>query len=330
MKKALEYLNETLGLQVVANPITKSSLGRLPLYISQTYHLYNVSLFNKEVVFAELMTEEGLSILRIEKQVQLIRKELKKIVVVVLENMQAYNRKRLIDKCISFVVPGKQMYLPDLLIDLQESFQRYDTQKSVLIPSAQVLLIYKILSGDFKWQIEEYPFKHIAEKFGYTPMTITKAIANLKNHDLIEVLGGKEKFIRFKYEKKALWKKVKNKNIFTNPVLKTIFIDEKPKGLNLPKSNVSALPYFTSLNPSNQEYYAIEKGQFYSLQEDNVFKNENLTEGKYALEVWKYKPLNMHTELGVVDPISLFLSLNYKKDERIQMALNEILKKHVW
>lgn len=330
MENAIKYINEILGLHVYANPIAKSSLGRLPLYISQTYHLYNVSLFNKEVVFAELMNEEGLSILRIEKQVQLIRKELNKIVVVVLENVQAYNRKRLIGKYINFVVPGKQMYLPDLLIDLRESYYRNDIKKSSLLPSAQLLLIYKLLRGDSNWQLEEYPFKDIAQKFNYTPMTISKAIANLKNHDLIEIVGEKEKYIRFKYEKKALWKKARNKNLLVNPVLKTVFIDEKPEGLKLLKSNLSALSFITRLNSGKQEYYAIEKGQFYSLQENKVLVNENPIEGKYALEIWKYKPLDMYTEFGVVDPLSLFLSMKDTNDERVEMALEEILKIQKW
>jgi len=59
----------------------------------------------------------------------------------------------------------------------------------------QLLLIYQILSVDLNWKIEEHPFKYIAQKFGYTPMTITKAIDNLKSHELIDVFGEKEKFI---------------------------------------------------------------------------------------------------------------------------------------
>jgi DNA-binding MarR family transcriptional regulator len=330
MKNALKYLNEVLGIYVTANPIAKSNLGQLPIYVIETFKLYNISLFNKEVVFAELKNDESFSVHQIDKQLQQINKQLNKIVVVVLENIQAYNRKRLIEKHVNFIVPGKQMYLPDLLIDLRESYHRYDTKKETLLPSAQLLLIYQILSVDLNWKIEEHPFKDIAQKFGYTPMTITKAIANLKSHELIDVFGEKEKFIRFRYDKKALWEKVQNENLFVNPVLKTVFVDEKPKGLLLLKSNTSAFPTYTNLNPSNQQYYAIEKDEFYALQKSNELVNANPTEGKYALEIWKYKPLNIVDGLTVVDPLSLYLSVYDINDERIAMALDQILKKYVW
>jgi len=330
MKNVLKYLNEVLGIQVTANPIGKSHQGQLPIYVIETFKLYNINLFNKDVVFAELKNADGLSVLQIEKQLKQINKQLNKIVVVVLENIQAYNRKRLIEKQINFIVPGKQLFLPDLLIDLRESYPREKTQKETLMPSAQLLIIYQILSSDMNWKIEEHPFKDIAQKFGYTPMTITKAIDNLKNHGLIDVFGEKEKFIRFRYDKTALWEKTKKDNLFVNPVLKTVFVDEKPKGLTLLKSNTSALSTYTDLNPSNQEYCAIEKDEFYTLQRSNALVNPNPSDGKYALEIWKYKPVNIVSDMTVVDPLSLYLSVQDKSDERIEMALDQILKKYVW
>ena len=58
--------------------------------------------------------------------------------------------------------------------------------------------------------------------------------------------------------------------------------------------------------------------------------NANTTEGKYALEIWKYKPLNIVSDNTVVDPLSLYLSMQDIKDERIEMALDQMLKKYVW
>ena len=329
MKNVLTYLNEVLGIKGTINPITKSNQGLLPIYITETFKLFNINLFNKELIFAELRNGEALSILQIEKQLKQIHKQLNKIVVIVLENVKSYNRKRLIEKKINFIVPGKQMYLPDLLIDLRESYPRDNTQKETLMPSAQLLIIYHILCNNLNWNIQEHPFKDIAQKIGYTPMTITKAIDNLKSHRLIDVIGEKEKFIRFRYDKKALWEKIKEDNLFVNPVLKIVFVDEKPKGLTLLKSNTSALSTFSDLNPSNQAYYAIEKDEFYKLQKSNALVNPNPVEGKYALEIWKYKPVKIVNNMTVVDPLSLYLSMQDKTDERIDMALDQILKRWV-
>lgn len=336
MNKTLAYLQETLGIQATVRPIAKSNLDRLPMYIHETFKLFNTDLFNREIILAELKREDELSIQQTEKQVQQIKNLLNQKVVVLLENVQAYNRKRLIEKGINFIVPGKQLYLPDMLIDLRESFIHIKTKhkNETLLPSAQFLLIYYIIHRNEQWKLEEHPFKVIAQKLGYTPMAITNAIDNLKYHELVEVRGEKEKFIRFRYDRHELWNKALEQNLLVNPVIKTVFVDEKPKELFLLQSNASALPEYTDLNPSRQQYYAIEKTVFYGLQKSNALINPNDYEGKYALEVWKYNPLTLVDELpndlAVVDPLSLFLSAKDSRDERIEIALNQILEKFIW
>ena len=336
MKKTLRYIEETMGIQPTATPLAKSYLDRLPMYIHETFKLYSINLFNTGIILAELKNEDKLSIQQTEKQVQQIKNLLNLKVVVVLENVQAYNRKRLIEKGINFIVPGKQLYMPDMLIDLRESFVHPKTKQKneTLLPSAQFLLIYHIIHRNQQWKLEEHPFKEIAQKLAYTPMAITNAIDNLKYHELIEVEGEKEKFIRFRYDRHELWNIAHQQNLLVNPVIKTVYVDEKPESLFLLQSNASALPEYTDLNPSRQEYFAIEKTVFYGLQKSNALVNPNEYEGRYALEVWKYNPLTLVDELpndrAVVDPLSLYLSAKESRDERIEMALEQILEKFIW
>ena len=58
--------------------------------------------------------------------------------------------------------------------------------------------------------------------------------------------------------------------------------------------------------------------------------NQNPSEGKYALEIWKYKPLSIISNMTVVDPLSICLSMQDKSDERIEMALDQVLKRYIW
>jgi DNA-binding MarR family transcriptional regulator len=336
MKETLRYIEETLGKQPMAIPVAKSHLDRLPLYILETFKLYRTDLFEREIILAELKNEDELSILQTEKQVQQMKNLLNLKVVVVLGNVQAYQRKRLIEKGINFIVPGKQLYLPDLLIDLRESFVRPKTKQSqeTLLPSAQFVLIYHIMHRRQQWKLEEHSFKEIAKKLGYSPMAITNAIDDLKHHELIDVAGDKEKFIRFRYGRRELWNMTMQQKLLVNPVIKTVFVDEKPQDLFLLRCNLSALPEYTNLNPDRQEYFAIEKSVFYSLQKSNALVNPNDFEGKYALEVWKYNPLTLVDELpnnkAVVDPLSLYLSVKDSRNERIEMALDQITDEFIW
>lgn len=336
IKQTLRYIQKTLGIQLTATPIAKNYLDRLPMYIHETYKLYKTELFNTKIILAELKNEEELSIQQTERQVRQIRKILNQMVVVVLENVPAYNRKRLIEKGINFIVPGKQLYLPELLMDLRETYThpKAKQKNEKLLPSAQFLLIYHIIHRNQHWKLEEHPFKEIAQKLAYTPMAITNAIENLKYHQLVEVQGEKEKFIRFQYNRHELWYAAMEQNLLVNPVFKTVFVDEKPKDLILLRSNASALPEYTDLNPGRQEYFAMEKTVFYDLQKSNALINSNDYEGEYALEVWKYNPLTLVDELpndmAVVDPLSLYLSVKDSRNERIEMALEKILEKIIW
>jgi hypothetical protein len=116
-------------------------------------------------------------------------------------------------------------------------------------------------------------------------------------------------------------------------VFKRIYVDEMPEGMHLLKANESALPEYSDMNPSQQKYYAIEKGKFYDLQKNGQLKNPNEYEGKYALEVWKYNPEPLahilNNNMNVVDPLSLYLSLKDSRDERVEMALEQIIEKQI-
>ena len=336
MKQAIQYINETLGTNAIAIPIQKDGLGKLPMFINEAYKLYNTVLLNRELLLVELRNNEELSILQTEKHLQLIKTAFEKKVVLVIENLATYNRKRLIEKGINFIVAGKQLFLPELLIDLKESYTnpRAKQKKEKLLPSAQFLLIYHIIHRNEKWKLEENSFKEIAQQLDYTPMAITNAVDNLKYHDIVDVQGEKEKYIRFRLERGELWRTVEQQNLLVNPVLKTVFVDEMPKDVFMLQTNASAMPEYSNLNPSKQQYYAMEKTVFYGLQKSNVLINPNDYEGHYALEIWKYNTLTLVAELpndmSVVDPLSLYLSLKESQDERIEMALEQIIEKYIW
>lgn len=336
MKKAINYINEILGTNALENPISNEFLGNLPMYITQAYKLYNMELFNRELVMVEVNNEDDFSILKTEKHLQSIRNAVGKTVVLVLENMQSYNRKRLIEKGINFIVPGKQLYLPELLIDLRESYiqPRAKQKTDKLLPSAQFLLLYYILHRNNNWQMENNSFKEIAQKLSYTPMAITNAVDNLKQHDIVDVFGEKEKYIKFKLERNEIWHRAEQQNILTSPVLKTVYVEDLTGNVSMLRTNASALPEYTSLNPSKQENYAIDKNTFYYLQKNNGLINANNREGKYAIEIWKYNPVPLADEMpnhqSVVDPLSLYLSLKDNHDERVEMALEQIIEKMIW
>lgn len=331
--KLQKYIEDILGYLMVIIPIPKQELGSLPMYVNEIYKLYRVTLGDFHFLLIEYKDADAFSISQLEKHGELIKTHLNQKVALLAEDISALYRKRLIEKGINFIVPGKQLFLPDFLMDLREGNQNAGRKKKTekLLPSAQFILLYHLLQKPTEY-IEDESFTQLALRFGYTKMAITKAVDNLVYHELCKVEGTKEKYVRFIDDKNQLWQEALPRLV--NPVFKTIYVDELPEGIHLLQANESALPEYSDMNPSQQKYYAIEKGNFFDLQKNGLLRNPNEYEGKYGLEVWKYKPEPLanilNNNIPAVDPLSLYLSLNDNRDERIEMALEQILEHFLW
>lgn len=333
MNKLKQYIKEVTGEVIHYVPIRGNSIGKLPLYLTEAYHFFDANLFGRELILAQPKMKGVISILQLSKHRDIFKDNFEKPIVFVFDYIEAFNRKRLIEKHLNFIIPDKQLFIPEFFVDLRESYNRPKSQQEQekLLPTAQLILIYHLLYR--KDSIENYTFKDLAKKLGYTPMAISKAVDNLKNHKLIIVKGNREKNIIFNLERTKLWDKVNYEDLLIHPVLRRVYVDKLPEQVIL-KTNTSALSEYTNMNPSRQQFYAIEKTAFYTLQRNNELVNLNEFEGDYCLELWKYNPtplikgLNIHS--SVVDPLSLYISLNDEHDERIKMALNQIIKNYIW
>ena len=56
-----------------------------------------------------------------------------------------YQRKRLIDHRVPFIVPGNQLYLPSFGMDLREFYRKLHETPETFSPAAQVVLLYLLL-----------------------------------------------------------------------------------------------------------------------------------------------------------------------------------------
>ena len=330
MEKLKEYIHQILGKDLEIKELPKDYANKLPFVFKNNFNFYVTHLHNHELILVQVNKEDAFNATQLRQQVLAIQKVLDKRIIIVTEDITTINRKRLIDQKISFIVPGKQMFLAELLIDIQDFNKAKEFQKEFqLLPSAQLILLYQILHKED--DLSQYTFKELAEKFQYTQMGITKAIENLKRLAIVEVVGTKEKNIMFENDTQKLWKNIEKHLI--NPVFKTVYVDEKPT-IKMYCSNTTALEEYSDMNPSRLEYLAIEKNKFYELKKNNQLVNLNNESGNYALEVWKYNPELITkgiTKKNNVDPLSLYISLKDGFiDERTDMALDQIIEKYVW
>lgn len=332
MENITRYVQETLGIDLNPHHVDRTELGRLALFIREAYIFFYADLYHVPVVLAVLDEQNEFSSGQIIKHLDLISNSLHHKVILVTGNMPGISRRKFIERRINFIVPGKQLFLPEFLVDLADNLheQKRRDHKNTLLPSAQLMVLHYLLYHRTPGVITDLSFKEIADKFDYTPMAITKAVENLLDHNLCQVRGSKEKRIYFQQSGQDLWHKALP--YLTSPVLRQVYVDELPP-LPLVKSSISALSHYSDINPSMQETYAIEKTVYYGFKKISQLVRENEFEGIYSLEIWKYDPFKLNEIASAdnyADPLSIYLSLQKLHDERVEMALEQIVSTYIY
>jgi hypothetical protein len=114
------YLLDTLGITVTLSKPTNQ--GSLPFFLQDIYDMFQVRLLNEDFIVLASRNDSELTPATIHKHIDIVSQQLKMKAVFVHSGISSFNRKRLIEHKVPFVIPGKQMYLPDLGIDLREYF----------------------------------------------------------------------------------------------------------------------------------------------------------------------------------------------------------------
>lgn len=320
MKKLVKYIKNTLGTEIKIKPVSDVNQKSLPFYIREMYKLKKTHLYNREVIILEQKEEANLTPHQYLKQITLIQQTFGLPTILVLEQLEAYNRKRLLEKQVAFIIPGKQMFIPQLLIDLKEFQLLIKKKNERLQPAAQCLLLYHLLKGN----ISDINFKMIAQKLNYAQITITRAVSNLRDFDLCNIEGTKEKKINFQDDKRRIWETALP--YLQTPVKRKVYTNEIIKKDLVCESGITALTHYTNIADNNKVCYAISGSNYNLLIKNKKINLTNKFDEDLCLEIWKYSP-NILSNNKVVDPFSLYLIFKNNDDERIQIEIEKMMEK---
>jgi len=244
-------------------------------------------------------------------------------VVLVLDNIDAVRRKALIASRTSFVVPGKQVYLPFIGALLTERGMASEVaqEKQIFTPAAQVMLLTHLQKESFEGRI----ISEIAKLFPYSVKTISAAAKELEQAGVCTVEGDNSgKMLHF-IGKEEIWSKAEP--WMTSPVQEVLYcdsIEQIPEGLRFVTYD-KALTEYTFMADFSGESYAVFKNDdvIKKLKNSGLF---NSVEGRYRIELWKYNPALLASD-GMVDALSLTLCYKDSDDERVTGELNQLVKK---
>jgi DNA-binding transcriptional ArsR family regulator len=278
------------------------------MYLLSAYDFIGLDIASIKCIAAIRRDDEPLPPATIKTHMTAIEKNLGIPAIYVCRAIKAWNRERMIAQRVQFVVPGNQMYLPALGLDLRDYYLKAikEEPKNGLTPSAQVVLIALLLRN-------EQSQAEIAETTGYARMSVSRAIDELVSHRLVKAeFIGKLRIAKLAVKPRAALRAM------PSPVRERFFVDRKPDtGVH---AGMDALEKRTSIS-ADHETLAVSQAVWKVMRKTVT----TVPFGDIEIEVWRYDPA-IFAKKGIADRISLYLSLRDDKNERVQMALQEMIE----
>ncbi len=314
-----DYVYDILGIKVRVNKVDIAS--RLPFYLQNNYHFYSIQIYNHDYNLMLANDENEITPAQINKHIGVVKEKTGRETIFCCSRISSFNRKRLIEYKIPFIIPGNQMFLPDIGIDLREYYKYRKQATGKLSPSTQVIVLDALLNHDYTPKTTS----QLSNKLPYTKMTIGRAFDELEANEIakIEMLG-KERILHFNHTGKELWDTVYS--LLRNPIAKRIYINELNPKESMPISGFTALSLETMISESQYRTYAMSREEYKLLQiRNNVVELEYPAQDAIEIEIWSYSP-RLLSQGERVDNLSLYLSLKDNEDERVEMALESLLE----
>ncbi|MDO8275484.1 MAG: hypothetical protein Q7T22_08205 [Serpentinimonas sp.] len=323
----VHYLQEVLGIQA---PGVKpwARVNELPYFLRDAFQFSELELLGQPVVLAIGRADAKQSLSEVRTWLDKVKALTGQPTVYVTDALASYDRRRLIEQKVPFIVPGNQLYLPDLGLDLREYFrQRAPAMEAALSPSAQAMLITALLRQP--WQSDWLPSK-VAVPLGYTPMTLSRAVKELTAAGLATAYTvGRSRWLRMDLPPEQTWERAKP--ALRTPVRRTAWVTARGIVAHRPSrfAGLSALAHYSMLTEPKWPVYAMTATDWKAATDAGVRELPEPEAGAQEWQLWSYSPA-LVPDANTVDPLSLTLSLQENADDRIQLALNELKGQLPW
>ena len=230
------------------------------------------------------------------------------------DNLLTYERDRLVEQGVYFIVADKFAFVPTLIINRLSTKSEI---KELFYPSTQYILFYHL-------QIESLDglsLKELEDKVPYKYKTIAKSIKQLEALGLVRLEGSRNKKLVFELSGKELWDKASTNLI--DPIKSIEYTsDVFPEG---DIGGISALSHYSMLVPEDVPTRVLTaewvREHKYSIPELHSFEDTQ------RIEIWKYPPSGTS---GYVDKLSLFLTLKDDNDPRVEKEIEIMMNEIKW
>ncbi len=319
----VEYIAKVAGLPAVWGTAVSRSL---PQYLNQQYDLREI-IIGKRCFWGILIkdTTSFRPAAFVKHLRQLIPSDIEfDGYCLIAEGLPGYTRRRLVERQIPFVVPDQQMFWPTLGLAIQARRGKNELiSVDVVSPATQAVLVFA-LTGGISNPVTP---KALATRLNYTTMTMSRAFDEIESSQIGTVeRKGRERLLSPE-SVKHLWEKTLP--YMRNPVRETVRIAEHglPQNMRV-AAGETALAQQSMLSSPREPIYALGRKNWKKIAAD-IEEIPVEDEGTCLVQLWRYDPALL-ASAECVDPFSLYLSLIDETDERVKIALEEMLEKFLW
>ena len=253
------YLHEILGIAPKVR--AWAGTGKLPYFLQEAFEVRELKLLDRHILLAIEQRADRPRLANVRGQMDKLRQLAGMPVVYVTRTLASYERKRLIEQKVPFLVPGNQLYLPDLGIDLREYFRKPTVAaQTALSPATQAMLIAVLLRRP--WRTEWQPAEVVGE-LGYTPMTLSRAVKELTAAGIATLhTEGRVRWLHTERTAAETWEHARP--MLRSPVKRRAWVlppqKTRPRPLRL--AGLSALARFSMLTEPQWPTYAVAQAEW--------------------------------------------------------------------
>ncbi|HEX6929259.1 MAG TPA: transcriptional regulator [Gammaproteobacteria bacterium] len=326
MEQFLQYVGNATGLPVAWEPLVQRDL---PAFLRQAYELAEVAIGEHWLLAIVPRKDHSIQPTAFEKQVPRLQKAAHRAdaagYCLIADDIPAYVRKRLIERRIPFVVPGREMFLPQIGHVARKRRNRAPVMPAGRFPpSTQAVFMLALVQPDF------FPARplDVADRLGLATMTVSRAFNGIEAAGLGNATRkGYERWLGFTKPAPMLWQDAIP--YLYNPVRETrrILLADLPVERRV-EAGETALAGWTLLLPPPEPVFAIASRDWKHVvprpQEIPIAEP-----GTCRVQLWRYDPRPL-AGAGRVDRFSLWLSLEQEQDERVQAAREKLMEDMTW
>lgn len=323
--RAVKFVSQTLRVSVNLQP-PRTSGPSLMAFLTGAYAFSEASIADQPYILIAARDEHRFPLDYMVKHLGRVSDAHGIPAILIVATMTSHRRDQLVAGKVPFVVPGKQLYLPEIGLSLQERCDavlqpRHQARPDqALSPTAQALVLRAALRRDGG---SDLPCT-VCTKLGVSFTTALKAAEELVSAGLADRMkNGQAAPLVFRLAGRALFEAALP--LLASPVAWTGFYKGgqhlewlKVGGeMGLAKQTMLAHPRITT--------YCAFKRPLGNVAHAHALQSCDAEDAQIAIEIWSYDPSAL-TDGPYVDPLSLYLQFRDSHDDRSSICANELLE----